>query len=162
MTDEDPEARFEDAEGREWSLKITVNDIRRVRRILGEDLLKDNVEQMLSRLMADPVLLVDVIYVLVKPQADNRDLSDEDFGRSLYGDALDRATQAFLDALTNFFPSRRREILRRVRERAEEVTEKMAKLTMEQMESGELEKAIEREMKQIRGEQSADSPESQG
>jgi hypothetical protein len=160
-TEKDRTAEFEDATGRQWNIKITVDDIKRVRRMLGTDILEGGTEKMLARLTSDVVLLCDVIYVLCKPQADAREVSDEDFGRALYGDALDRATEAFLEALTNFIPSRRRKVLRRIRKRADEIVEKLEELTEMELENGELDARIEAEMRKIRGEQSADSRPSQ-
>jgi len=69
--------------------------------------------QLIQRLAGDPVLLVDVIYALCKPQADERNITDEEFGRAMWGDVIDHATTAMLEALADFFPSRRRELLQR-------------------------------------------------
>ena len=57
------------------------------------------------------MLLVDLLWVLVQPQAEAQNVSDEEFGRSLAGDAIDRATKAFLDALVAFFPAQKRRLL---------------------------------------------------
>jgi len=59
------------------------------------------------RLIADPVLLVDVLYVVCKEQADDANVTDEQFGRSMAGDAVDAATRAFLEELADFTPSPR-------------------------------------------------------
>ena len=102
---------FTDALNRSWSLEITVATLKRVRAVAGVDLIEAAGGTLLDRLVADPVLLGDVLYACVKPQADERKLSDEDFGRSLAGDAIDQATTALLEEFVAFFPSPRRRVL---------------------------------------------------
>jgi hypothetical protein len=101
---------FVDAGGRRWVIQITIADVKRVRLATEVDLLRllDDGLKPLGDLLADLVLFADVLYVLLKPEADAAGISDEDFGHALYGDALDRAEQAFLEALTDFFPEARK------------------------------------------------------
>jgi hypothetical protein len=106
---------FKDNEGRPWEIRITVDAIKRVRALLDVDLLGVLEGKLVDRLSTDPVLLCDVVYVVCKPQADAKGISDEDFGRAMAGDAIDAATKALLDELVDFSPSRRdRQNLRRV------------------------------------------------
>ncbi|MCK6490699.1 MAG: hypothetical protein L6R48_20810 [Planctomycetes bacterium] len=102
---------FTDALGRSWSLEITVATLKRVRAVAGVDLIEAAGGTLLDRLVADPVLLGDVLYACVKPQADERKITDEDFGRSLAGDAIDLATTALLEEFVAFFPKPRRRVL---------------------------------------------------
>lgn len=106
---------FEDNAGREWQLSLNVATARRIRDALSFDLLE--VADSVKRLSTDPILLCDVIYVLCREQADERGVSDEDFGRSMAGDAIAAATDALLEEYVDFCPSPRdRANLRRVRE----------------------------------------------
>ena len=102
---------FTDNAGRTWSLAVNVDSIKRVKSLLGVDLMESVDGKLLERLTSEPVLLCDVVYALVKPQADAAGVKDEDFGRSMAGDAIDVATQALLEDLVDFFPSRRRTLL---------------------------------------------------
>lgn len=102
---------FTDALGRSWSVEITVATLKRIRAVAGVDLLEAAGGTLLDRLVADPVLLGDVLYAVVKPQADDRKITDEDFGSSLAGDAIDSATTALLEEFVAFFPSPRRRVL---------------------------------------------------
>jgi hypothetical protein len=104
---------FTDVQGRTWSIDITVATLKRVRGITGIDLLDAVGGTLLDRLVSDPVLLGDVLYAVVKPQADERRVSDEDFGRALAGDVVDAATTALLEAFVAFFPSPRRRVLQK-------------------------------------------------
>ena len=90
-------------------ININVDAIKRVRSLLDIDLLKvlDDGCQLLADLHDDPVLLVDVLYCLCKPQADSQNVSDEDFGRAMFGDAILHAHAALIQELADFFPSAR-------------------------------------------------------
>ena len=108
---------FRDNAGRTWSLTLSVWTVKKVRDLLGVDLLdlggesatgsSDKKPGLLFRLIADPVLLVDVLYVVCKDQADSASVTDEQFGRAMGGDAIDAATKAFLEELADFTPSPR-------------------------------------------------------
>ncbi len=111
---------FTDRTGREWTIDANVTSLRRVRSLVGVDLMqmvtpRGEDEAVIVKLLRDPCLLVDVIYAICKPDADRQRISDEAFGQAMAGDALDAATQALLEELPDFFPSRRdRERARRI------------------------------------------------
>jgi hypothetical protein len=100
---------FQDNAGRTWTVAINVAAVKRVRGLMKLDLYKliDDGFQPLSELVADPVQLADVLYCLCKDEADARHVSDEDFGRALYGDAITLAAEAFVEELFDFFPDAR-------------------------------------------------------
>ena len=102
---------FADSAGRTWTVAINVDAIKRVKGLLSVNLLDAIEGKLLERLVADPVLLCDILFCLCKPQADAQGVKDEDFGRSMAGDAIDAATTAFLEELVSFFPKGRRELL---------------------------------------------------
>jgi hypothetical protein len=68
---------FTDNAGRTWTLQINVAAVKRVRGLLGLDLYKltDDGLENLARLVSDPVELADVLYCLVKDEADTRSVS---------------------------------------------------------------------------------------
>ncbi len=98
---------FTDNAGRTWSVAINVDAIKRVRGLLDVDLLEILDGQLIERLYRDPVLLCDVVYAVCKPEADMREISDEEFGRAMAGDAIEHATRALLEELVLFSPSPR-------------------------------------------------------
>lgn len=110
-------ATFQDAAGRVWHLRVTVGTLRRVRSLLGLDLLDGD---LVPRLSADPSALVDVLYCVLKPQADEAGISDEAFAEQLAGDAIDHATEALLAALVDFLPESRRRLLVKARDKFRE------------------------------------------
>ncbi|MEK7754316.1 MAG: hypothetical protein AAB654_20490 [Acidobacteriota bacterium] len=98
---------FNDNAGRSWTISVDVNALRQVRAHLGLNLVGKDFVPALNRLQDDPMLLCDVLYVICKPQAEKQNISDEDFGRAMAGDAVEHATTAFLEELANFTPNPR-------------------------------------------------------
>ncbi len=60
---------FQDTQGRTWSVTINVDAIRRVRSLLDINLLDAIEGKLLERLVTDPVLLCDILFSLVQPEA---------------------------------------------------------------------------------------------
>jgi hypothetical protein len=96
---------FVDNSGTRWNVELTIASIKRVRDLLSVNLLEPESGEppLLTRLGSDIILLCDVIYVLVKPQADAQNVSDEQFGELLGGDAILLAQEAFYQELIDFF-----------------------------------------------------------
>ena len=119
---------FVDNSRRTWEVEINVTAVKRIRGLLGIDLyaLVDDGFKSLSKLVADPVSLADVLYCLCKDQADKQSISDEDFGRALAGDAITQAADAFVEELIDFFPdARARASLRKVIEAGKAVRDRV-------------------------------------
>jgi len=110
-------AEFIDNAERKWSIQVNISAVKRVKALLGVDLLELAGGDLLQRLVQDPVLLADVIYALIKPQADADGVTDEDFGAALAGDAIAEATTAMLEALADFFPSPKSGLIRKTIEK---------------------------------------------
>jgi len=128
---------FKDNKGREWNVLVGVNELRRVRQLVGVDLMQVVEGHLAEELAKDPVRLCDVLYALCQPQADAQHISDVEFGEGLAGDAIERAVSALLDALVDFFPSRQGSLLRLAREKMQDVTNlalDMAKQNLEAIE----------------------------
>jgi hypothetical protein len=116
---------FADNAGRTWTVAINVDAIKRVRDLLEVDLLEILDGKLIEKLYRDPVLLCDVVYAACKPEADARNVTDEDFGRAMAGDVIEHATKALLEELVGFSPSPRdRANLQRVLETTWNVMDK--------------------------------------
>lgn len=115
--------KFNDTPGREWIIKITFGELRRIRDELSFDLTKilDGGEE--SQRITDPILLVDIIYLLIEAKANERSVTPEDFGRSLDGETLEKATEAMTGALIDFFPPARRDLYRRAIQAGQRLSE---------------------------------------
>jgi hypothetical protein len=119
---------FIDNAGRTWTLQINVAAIKRVRGLVGVDLYKliDDGMEPLAKLVADPVDFVDVLYCLVKTEAEAKQITDEQFGQSLAGDSINLAADAFVEELIDFFPeARARAALRKTIQAGKQVKSKV-------------------------------------
>lgn len=158
---------FNDNTGRSWTLSVTVGTIKRVRALCGVDLAniitleagKQPKVDLLERLASDPVLLVDVLYAVCKPEADTRNISDEEFGRAMAGDAIEFATAALLDEVIDFFPEAKRRVFRKILDATRRFEIKSKQALTELLTDPELDGKIDAALEQLMNSSSA-SPES--
>ena len=96
---------FTDTAGRTWTVALTIDAAKRVKSLLDVNLLELEAGDppLLTRLGTDVILLCDVIFALVKPQADAAGVSDEQFAAALGGDVVLAAQTAFYGELVDFF-----------------------------------------------------------
>lgn len=150
---------FNDNAGRTWTITITVDAIKRVEGLIkGVNLanLTDGDPPLLTRLETDVVLLCDVIFALVKPQADQLDVSDEEFGKAMGGDAIMAAHDVFWEELTGFF----RQLRRTDTARAIEKQAALVKATVEAIEQRVETLDVENVIAKALGSSAGNSPES--
>lgn len=102
-------ASFKDMNGRTWTVEITVGSMRRVNTLIGVNLFKMHEPRvpggivLFDEIFNDALLLVDIVFALVKPQADRVNVSDEQFGESLGPEGLRGATEALRESLSFFY-----------------------------------------------------------
>ena len=137
---------FQDNESRNWELAVNVDAVKRVKAHLEVDLLEAVEGNLLERLVGDPVLLCDVIYVICKPQAEAAGVSDEDFGRAMAGDAIDAATMALLEDLVDFFPRARRQVLQKALTKLRKLEAMTLDAATKALDSDALEKILQAEL----------------
>ena len=145
---------FTDNKGRKWDIVLNVNQMKRVRAVLGIDLVnvitldaKGEVKvDLIDRIANDPCLLVDILCVLTEKQAASLGVSDVQFGESLAGDAIEEATKAFLDELVDFFPGARRLFLQKAVTLARKYTLEMTSALEKALSDPELEKRVAQSM----------------
>jgi hypothetical protein len=109
---------FKDNQDREWEIVVNTNTAERVRDKLGVDVFK-LYESEGERVFGDPILLVNLLYVLCEAQATKAGISDYDFGAAMVGGANESAMSALLDAVADFFPPSQSVILRKIKTKAE-------------------------------------------
>lgn len=135
---------FTDNAKRSWNVEINVAAIKRVRDLARVDLLEIVEGKLIERLIRDPILLCDVVYAACKRQADERSVSDEEFGRAMAGDAIEHATAALLEELVSFCPSPRdRKNLGRVLEATNRVMDRARDLIEQRLQSGQLDRMVD-------------------
>ena len=147
---------FKDNHNRNWTIVVNVAAVKRVRSLLEINLLnvvkldeknRPNVD-LLEQLASDPILLCDVIYCICKPEADAQNISDEDFGMAMGGDAIEHATTALLEELVDFFPEAKRLVLRKLMNAGEKVKHQMEKALKLELDNPQLEKELEKQVAQ--------------
>ena len=155
---------FKDNEGRSWSVEVNVSALKRAKGLAGVDLMGVLDGDLIERFIRDPVLLCDAIYAVCKPEADARNVSDEDFGRAMAGDAIENATAALLDEIVSFCPSPRdRSALGRVLAATRTAMDRARDVVESRLDGGELERAIDEALEQaMPGASSTGAPASSG
>jgi hypothetical protein len=119
---------FKNADDVSFNVQITIKTIKDLRSVLNIDLLEGS-GQVISTLADDPVLLADVLYIICKDQAEKKNISDENFGIGLRGQAIEDAVNAFIDSFINFSPPQKAALLTRAMKKTAELkTEAMKDL----------------------------------
>lgn len=134
---------FTDKAGRVWTLDVTVACVERVRSLASFDPMSIVEPKAIDSLINDPVVLCDVLYAAIKPQADSLGVTDEQFGQSLGGDELDAALSALLEELVGFFRPAQREVLRSMLGKIREVETRAAALAMTRLSDPSLDRKID-------------------
>ena len=150
---------FNDNEGRMWTVAVNIATVKRVKSLLGVNLMDAIEGKLIEKLATDPVLLCDVIYAVCKPEADETNVSDEQFGKAMAGDAIEHATVALLEELVDFFPEAKRLVLRKALTKFQMVEKLAIETANKYLDSPEMEKRIETALKNIT-DSSGNSPES--
>lgn len=159
--------QFADTRSRPWTIALNVHTVEQIRDQLNLDLLEPTPELM-QRLAVDPVQLVGVLAVALADDLTAADETPEGFARSLGGDAIDDATDAFLQALVNFSRRHQRPALQKALDRTRKAEEQMyqaAEKTLSSPRTDEMiDKAIDKAIGEIEtelyGKPSTSSPES--
>jgi hypothetical protein len=119
---------FKDNAGRTWIITVHSTAVKKLRGALGFDVhsLLDEKLENLAKFLGDPVLRVDVLYWLCKEEADKLGITDEDFGKAMWGDAIEHATDAFIAEVVDFTPDARvRESIRKILEASRTVRDRL-------------------------------------
>lgn len=96
---------FSDTKGRQHEVRVTFAGVKRVLATLDIDLTqlyaKDSA--VMQRLLTNPLLACDVVYLLLKPELDASGITDEQFGECVAGEAFGKMTDCLFEALAVFF-----------------------------------------------------------
>jgi hypothetical protein len=122
---------FKDNNGIEWLLSINIQQVKRVRALAGVDLMEVGVGKL--DVIADYIRMVDVLFVLCKKQAEERQIDDAKFAAGMGGDSIEFAQDALMEELIDFFPPRQRKLLAEIWEKTKKVADEAATKAMEKM-----------------------------
>ncbi len=142
-------SKFTDTEGRVWNVQLTVHLVKEVKQRLDVDLLDEQVHETLTLLTGDIVKSVDVLYILCSSQADKNEISDVEFGQSLYGDVLFEGINAMVEALIDFFPNpKKRMWIRRLWEKSTSHMDKTNDEMLNLLDDEKIEKELDHQREQ--------------
>lgn len=100
---------FKDSEGRRWTIRLTLGDVKRVMDALGVNLLnlsqfaENGADSITKRLVLDDLFVAEIIGVILAPQAEKYGV---DVMTILDGSTMKAAQDAFLDEFAFFFKDR--------------------------------------------------------
>lgn len=137
---------FKDNKGRDWEILVNVPKIRAVREACDGLDIGDPTGRALDTLEKDPCKLVDVLFVLCEEQAKEQGISDVQFGEALFGNEIDDATEALIEAHINFSRGRTRSLLRKTMEKTRETRELGMEVAIKKLDDPELMKRVKVEM----------------
>lgn len=98
--------KFTDSMGRDWIVKLNVGLVEQVQEDtdVNLDSLLETPEKFASILAQTPKKLVQILWVLCEDQAAEYGVDPKQFGFLFDRDLLDKASQAFLEAVLLFYP----------------------------------------------------------
>jgi hypothetical protein len=124
---------FKDTAGRDWSLRITVGSLPKLRET-GLDLNKVRQGDGSGfEALGDPETLGRLVWLLCKSQAEAANVSEEQFTEALDGPTVADATQALLGAIVDF--TRRPEVAKAMKAKLPAVMEKQDRTAIKMIEA---------------------------
>ena len=102
---------FKDKNDFSWEIEVNISALKKVKSYLDLNLLdifKQNPEtqkfELLEKISEDPILLVDLLFVLCEKQVKERNMNAEDFANVFSGEVIENAVNALLYEIIDFFP----------------------------------------------------------
>ena len=99
-------AKFVDKSGVEWELSLNVGMIEDIKDKLNVDLdeLISKPEQMAEVVFSTPRKVVELMYACCESEIERRGLTPKQFATLFDRDVIDRANDAFIEAIMTFYP----------------------------------------------------------
>ena len=134
----------------QWEIKVNINTLKRIKALCDIDLMElisvnektgEMNTALLERLSNDPVLLVDLLYATCKPQADEKNMTDEQFAEVWAGDQIEFAVNALMEEIINFFPEAKRKLWQKINQASkitaqkekDELLKELDKISLEEL-----------------------------
>ena len=111
-------ATFRTTDGVEWKVAVNVGVIKRVIEDTGvrlTDIFASDAK--VGEFFSDDVKFAEVIWSIIRPQAEAKQKTADDFFAVINGAVIEQAAEAMLTEIVDFFQEPRRTLLRRVLER---------------------------------------------
>lgn len=98
---------FQDNLGREWKIELNITTLNildeRVKAYIDKDFDIYDAGSVMEK-MKNLRFAANLLFLSCKDSADDRGISDEDFGRALAGESMRNVMDAFVEEYINFFP----------------------------------------------------------
>lgn len=98
-------AKFTDCEGTDWVFRIGVYEINEIRERTGIQLItetEDEQENSIEKIYDNPETLLDILWVCVRDQAEERDMSEDDVKKRFSYGPLNKQVRAWRQAVNEF------------------------------------------------------------
>ncbi len=98
----------------------------------------ENKGKLLAQLAEDPFTLVDTLYAICKPQCDEREITEEEFGAGVVGNAIDTATAMLLEGVMNLFHGEKRRAIKKAIEKLNTLQQKRGEAMLKMLDDPRL------------------------
>jgi len=151
---------FKDTKGRTWDLYLTLAGAQRIDQsdfseVYGKPFsILSPTKEFFTEVITNTGLIFGMIWCLVKPQADSKDISQEDFLEAVDGNVIQEARDAFWGTLTNFFPEYKTMLLSLIKQYKEgllKIGQEMDKLSQTALPEA-MNRVIDKSMQDLRNE----------
>lgn len=134
--------------GKTVDLSISAGSVELVKNQLKVSLVDLGSTGVIEKMMDDPMLLCNVMYLLCKRSCDEQKISADDFAYGLEGKEIEECTRLFIEELINFLPQSKKTILRQSLKMQNELNQKMVESSMAKMETmmGKMETMVDKEV----------------
>ncbi len=141
---------FRDSDGRQWEPEINVVTIGRVRDRLKINLLEVVLpDSTLGQRLADPCLMVDVLFLLCQDQAAKLGVDEVAFGKAMTADGIEDGFMLVLEGVVNFSPRGLRPAYQKVFEKAKAMEAAQAARIRKTVEEPEFEAMLNRAIDEL-------------
>ncbi|HOA51056.1 MAG TPA: hypothetical protein PKI05_02290 [Thermogutta sp.] len=140
---------FRDAIGREWQITLNIYTLTRIRDGVGLNLARPG--QDLAGVIGDDLTFAAILWEMVRDQAKQLGLLQEQFLASLTGEVLEQAKSLFVEELVSFFPKLRpvMETMRQIEETySQALVAEMERLKAEAQDPEKIREQIRRQIEQ--------------
>ena len=154
---------FKDKSGKAWSFDLNIASWRRVKSETGidlADLTPSDGKTMLDKL-ADPVTLMEVLYVLCVPASERQNIKGEDFMSGMSMQTVEAAADALLEEIANFSLPATRNLLMRLLKSSKKFVEKRNEQLEQALASQEMESSLDSIWKEVYASSPASSEQTQ-
>ena len=140
---------FKDKNDFSWEIEVNISALKRVKSYLDLNLLdifKQNQEtqkfELLEKISEDPILLVDLLFVLCEKQVKERKMSTEDFANVFSGEVIENAVNSLLYEIIDFFPETKKAVLKKILDTGKKMQGEAEKLILEKLDNVNLEQML--------------------